>query len=152
MSNFKFLNDVIDWIADLIRELRQHPVLIYGLTVAIATSLVFGIAFAILDPNVHSVGDGLWYAWVTMTHVGYGDVVPTSLVGRVLASILILLGLGVLALLTAAFSALLLNRKFHPAESDPSRVLAEIERLHKRLDQLEATLKPAARSRRSPES
>jgi voltage-gated potassium channel len=153
MTNFKFLNEVIDWFITMAGELIRQKVVIYGLSVAIGATLLFGFAISMLDPNVHSFWDGIWYAWVTLTHVGYGDIVPTSLAGRLLASVLILLGLGVLALLTATFSAILISRNVNVVEREESQILAEIARLHQRLDKLEASLKPpSSRSRRSTES
>jgi voltage-gated potassium channel len=153
MTNFKFLNEVIDWFITMAGELIRQKVVIYGLSVAIGATLLFGFAISMLDPNVHSLWDGIWYAWVTLTHVGYGDIVPTSLAGRLLASVLILLGLGVLALLTATFSAILISRNVNVVEREESQILAEIARLHQRLDKLEASLKPpSSRSRRSTES
>lgn len=48
------------------------------------------------------LGDGFWWAGVTLTTIGYGDKTPKSLLGRALAMIWMLIGLGVSAALTAA--------------------------------------------------
>jgi len=113
------------------------------LFLAAGVTVLFGLAVFMIDPNVHSFWDGMWYAWVTMTHVGYGDVVPTSFIGRLLACLLILFGLAVLALLTATFSTILIGRGMGEMVKDESQILAEIKRLHERLDQLEANRKTA---------
>ena len=54
---------------------------------------VFGILVSSIDPNVHSVVDGIWWAVATISTVGYGDVVPASHLGRMIGVILIVLGI-----------------------------------------------------------
>ena len=51
-----------------------------------------------------SIPDGLYWAVVTMTTVGYGDIVPHTILGKILASILMILGYGVLAVRTGIVS------------------------------------------------
>lgn len=138
MCNCPFLHNALAWLRGLHIELCKQKSLVYVLSLAVAVTVLFGLAVFIVDPNIHSLSDGVWYAWVTMTHVGYGDVVPTSLLGRLLASLLILFGLAVLALLTATFSSILIGRGMGDMARDESQILAEIKRLHERLDQLEA--------------
>ena len=43
--------------------------------------------------NVHSLGDAFWYLLVTLTSVGYGDIVPVTFVGRVIGYFFILASL-----------------------------------------------------------
>lgn len=52
-----------------------------------------------------SIPDSLWWAVVTLTTVGYGDVYPVTLVGRIIAAIVMLLGIGLIALPTGIISA-----------------------------------------------
>ena len=105
----------------------------------------------ILDTNIHSLFDGIWSAWVTMTHVGFGDVVPTSFLGRILSAALILFGLVLFSLFTALLSANLIGKNIDAwgnnvqsiendldqIEIEESKVLQELARLHARLDALE---------------
>jgi voltage-gated potassium channel len=141
MCNCAYLQSAIAWSQDLKSALLKQKSLGYVLALAVGVSMLFGLAVFLVDPNVHSFSDGVWYAWVTMTHVGYGDVVPTSFLGRLLSCVLILFGLAVLALLTAMFSAILIERDFGGVAKDESQILAEFKRLHERLDQLEASRK-----------
>ena len=70
-----------------------------------------GVLMAAIDPAIHSISDGIWWAWVTVTTVGYGDIVPISGAGRILAGILMLVGMGLFAVFTANISALLVARE-----------------------------------------
>lgn len=139
MTNCPYLRNALAWLDSLKAEALKQKSLGYVLFLAVGVTVLFGLAVFLVDPNVRSLADGVWYAWVTMTHVGYGDVVPTSFVGRLLASVLILFGLAVLALLTATFSSILIGRgMMGEVARDESQILAELKRLHERLDQLEA--------------
>ena len=136
--NCQFQQNAINWLQELKTELLRQKSLGYALFLSLIVTVLVGFAVFLVDPNVHSFSDGVWYAWVTMTHVGYGDVVPTSFFGRVLASVLILFGLAVLALFTATFSTILMGRDMGGMARDENQILEELRRLHKRLDQLEA--------------
>lgn len=105
--------------------------------------LLAGLMMAALDPAIDNPSDGLWWAWVTISTVGYGDIVPTSPVGRALASIVILFGIGLFAMLTASFTAFFIREdeeKIISAEQAGHRRLTDIERrletLDKKIDQL----------------
>jgi len=58
------------------------------------------------------LGRGLWWAIVTVTTVGYGDVVPQTLPGRLVGFLLMISGLIVLSLLTATVASIFIERKF----------------------------------------
>ena len=66
---------------------------------------LFGYLFYVSEPDVKNLGDGIWWALVTITTVGYGDITPVTTLGRVVASSLMLLGLGLIATITAIVSA-----------------------------------------------
>ncbi|HZP86469.1 MAG TPA: ion channel, partial [Burkholderiales bacterium] len=58
-----------------------------------------------LDPSIHSYSEGLWLAFVTAATVGYGDVVPTTPAARVLAVIIVVIGVALLSMVTASVAA-----------------------------------------------
>ena len=84
-----------------------------------------------------SVGDGLWWAVVTVSTVGYGDVYPATAEGRILGGLLMMLGLGFVATLTAALAA-------HFVDEDEDEVVLELRRLNERFARLEALLEARA--------
>jgi voltage-gated potassium channel len=144
MINGAVLNDVIAWLLALKSDLIKQKNLFYLLLLAVGTIVVFGATLYFVDPSVNSVWEGLWFAWSALTMVGFGDVVPTSFLGRVLASILLVIGILLLALLNATFSAALIGRGVTQVERDVTQVekeesliLQELKRLHERLDKLE---------------
>lgn len=76
------------------------------------------------NPSIRSPFDALWWGITTMTTVGYGDVVPQSAEGRIAASALMLLGIGLFSAVTAIITSFLVSNRA-PA-TDP---LATLERL-----------------------
>jgi voltage-gated potassium channel len=70
---------------------------------AAMTVLGGGAAFAAVEKGQHlSAWDGVWWAITTVTTVGYGDIKPETDVGRIIAMVVMTVGIGFVALLTAA--------------------------------------------------
>lgn len=86
-----------------------------AILVVVAASLMWGIEHVAQPDRFGSIGQSLWWAIVTMTTVGYGDVTPVTPLGRFLAGIVMLLGVGFVALpagiLAARFSEELQTRR-----------------------------------------
>ena len=57
------------------------------------------------NANIQNFGDGLWWAFTTITTVGYGDKYPVTGEGRILAVFLMILGISLLGVLTATIAA-----------------------------------------------
>jgi voltage-gated potassium channel len=99
--------------------------------------IISGVFIAALDPAITDPVDGIWWALVTITTVGYGDVVPTSIAGRIFGAILIIIGIGLFALLTANFSAALIGEEVSEMEKEEGEVLKKLEEISQRLARLE---------------
>jgi voltage-gated potassium channel len=77
--------------------------------VALATLfvvLVAGAAESLVDKHdFHSLWDGIWFVMATVTTVGYGDLHPDSVQGRIVAMVVMLFGIGFLSVLTATLAS-----------------------------------------------
>jgi voltage-gated potassium channel Kch len=77
----------------------------------VGLAVVGGIVIRIADPdNFPSVGLGVWWALQTVTPVGYGDVVPTSVAGRFVGGVVMVIGVAFIAFVTAGVTSSVLQR------------------------------------------
>lgn len=91
-----------------------------------------GILHAVFEGN--NPFEGLWWALVTLTTVGYGDIAPVTLGGRITAAVLMITGVGVLAAVTASIAA-------RYVEGDHRKDLhRELLSIHERLNRIENLL------------
>jgi len=101
-----------------------------------------GILEGVIDhQEFPTIGRGLWFALQTVTTVGYGDVTPKQADGRFIAAVVMLAGIGFLAVITASVTASLIEssrRRFAAQpEVDVTRLFEEVST---RLARIEAAL------------
>ena len=77
----------------------------YLLLLSLGVLGLCGAGFWWLEPRTPTFADGLWLAFTTAATVGYGDVVPTTPASKIFAVFVVLLGFGVLTMVTAAIAA-----------------------------------------------
>ena len=112
-------------------------------TVSTAITVGAGSLMTVFDhENYPSVGSGLWWAVQTVTTVGYGDNVPVTLAGQLVAVLVMLLGIGFLTVITAAITSTFVSRSQRErAPSDADAALAEqFRQINSRLERIEAAL------------
>ena len=109
--------------------------MIHVATAAAALVLLSGELLTLLEPTTVPGGfwQGVWWAAVTVTTVGYGDIVPQTTPGRVLAVILMLTGLGVVSTLAASISAYFIG---HSEQADVKNLVTRLDRIEAMLGQL----------------
>ncbi len=114
-----------------------------GVTLLVSLFIIVGsgILIAGIDPAIDNIWDGFWWAWVTVTTVGYGDIVPSSAAGKIFGGLLILFGLGLFSLITASFSAFLLAKDEEKIIRDEREELVRLRRIEERMENLESLLK-----------
>jgi voltage-gated potassium channel len=142
-------------LTSLIRTLQRERV--FGLILTLLVILLVGaIGFALFeDPTLakesqwhqgdwtwwSKFGRAVWWGLVTLTTVGYGDVVPHTVPGRVLATSLMVIGFLSLSLVTATVASVFIERKFRQVKATqhililgwPEDAEALVDQLLKRL-------------------
>jgi voltage-gated potassium channel len=105
--------------------------------VALMTVLIVVVAGAaqatVNSGEFDSVWDGIWWAWVTVTTVGYGDLYPTSVQGRLIGMLVMLLGIGFLSVLTATVAT-----QFIKTDTESDEVLETLHRVEADVAELKA--------------
>ncbi len=97
--------------------------LLYQLSAATLLLLACGLVYWWIEPRAPTLADGLWLAFVTASTVGYGDVVPSTVASRLFSIVVVLLGFGVLSLVTAAIAAALVGTQERSIEREILRDL-----------------------------
>lgn len=109
---------------------------------AMALSLMVFAAIAVLnfedspESNIKNISDAVWWAFVTMTTVGYGDKYPLTLEGRIVACILMTAGAGLFATLTGFIASLFVRPETKTTESELARLTEEVQMLASKVDAL----------------
>ncbi len=85
--------------------------LILGLIVILGSYFEYLTQFDAPDAQIKSPELAIWFVFQTVTTVGYGDVVPVNLTGRIIAIIIMLAGIGTVTTLTASTAAYMTNIK-----------------------------------------
>ncbi len=119
--------------------LAQHK-LGTTLGVALAAMVLSGIIMSRIDPSIGSVWDGMWWSWVTMATVGYGDVVPHTGAGRLFGALVILFGVVLISLLTANLSAFFIGSDVEKIENEERETDRLLKDLSARLERIERLL------------
>lgn len=70
------------------------------------------------DSKITNFGEALWWAIVTVTTVGYGDVYPVTVEGKIIAAFLMVVGIGVLGIFISTFGAALIESRLRMKKSD----------------------------------
>ena len=81
-----------------------------------------------------SIGNSLWWSFVTITTVGYGDISPTTSLGRIIAGIIMLVGIGFLGILTATIATFFLKKNY--STSFKSQTIEDIKTRLDNFDEL----------------
>jgi voltage-gated potassium channel len=118
---------------------RRAAVIIAGYTVLVTFAGAF-VGWLADRKDFDSFGDALWWALQTVTTVGYGDVVPSSGVGRVIGAFVIISGIAFLTVITAAVTAALIEgaRRRQPPAPDREQLAEFMDEMRARLAAIEA--------------
>lgn len=118
------------WIVMSVRFLTDNR-LDTTIFAAVLILIMAGMIISAIDPGINSVEEGIWWAWVTISTVGYGDIVPQTTMGRIFSGFLILLGMGLFSVITANFAAILVQKNQKQARKQMDHRMDEtMESIH----------------------
>ncbi|HWI65257.1 MAG TPA: ion transporter [Symbiobacteriaceae bacterium] len=116
----------------------------YILLTCVLFVLGSGAIFVAVEGEGYTLLDGIWWAVATLTTVGYGDIYPKTDAGRLVALVMIILGLGMMAALTANVAAAFVGEEKKEEESE---LLRRLEEISARLAALEDSVKQSVDNR-----
>ncbi|MFQ6617847.1 MAG: potassium channel family protein [Fidelibacterota bacterium] len=106
MSISSRFNSIVRFYQLLKREKILRLLIVIAILVFVGS---FGVTY--FEKNTTFL-NALWWSFVTLTTVGYGDIAPVTLGGRIIGIIMMFFGIGVLGLFTATIASIFVNRKF----------------------------------------
>ena len=111
--------------------------------IALLLTVLGGTLARLVEPDVFtSVWLGLWWATQTVTTVGYGDIVPTSVAGRLVGVVLMLVGVSFIPVLASVIVSVLVAKRGElertQVEDDQRQQMEALRRIEDRLARLEA--------------
>jgi voltage-gated potassium channel len=138
-----------NWRERMRRAVASRRVFPYLAFMTVALGLVAGFVVTLVDrKDFPTFGTGVWWAIVTLGTVGYGDVVPHTAWGRVLGSLVIVIGVTFLAFLTATVTSYFVAAEEEEADAAEREALGArlaeagdtLRRIEERLTAIEAKL------------
>src|SRR5215213_8192474 len=121
-------------VANRLRNVFSLQGLRYAALIVFTIVVGGGVIFVAVEPGQDlSTWDGLWWAAETVTTVAYGDIYPTTALGRIVATVVMTAGIGFVALLTGALAQRFLYGQSAGAAQEPGPDRAEMMR---KLDEL----------------
>ncbi|MBO6740723.1 MAG: potassium channel family protein [Phycisphaerales bacterium] len=88
--------------------------LVVFLSLAIGSMAILHFELGAEGSNITNAEDALWWAWVTITTVGYGDYSPVTSGGRLVAAVLMFVGVGLFSSLSGLIASWLLDSSKDP--------------------------------------
>ncbi len=138
------------------RSLRRATAAIISVTISMV--VIGAVLIRLFDTDDYpTFGSALWFMLQTVTTVGYGDNTPTSTIGRAIASVVMLVAIGLITVVTAAVTSLFIQaaqqqagNKHEIDEADAmARVEASLASISNRLDRIEASMRGDGRPERT---
>lgn len=121
LSRIFLLSSRLRFIKDLFKKTGLHKIL----GIIMGTIILFTLLLYLFGPS-YGIFDDFYFVVVTLTTVGYGDVTPQTYNEKVLALILIIIGIFVFSIVTAAISSFLTDRLVNKDENEMEERIKDV--------------------------
>ena len=125
-------------------RIAESMLLIVGVLVSLGALIEWRLEYQAPDASITSIGRSFWWAVVTTTTVGYGDEYPVTIPGRIVAVLVMMVGIGLIGTVSATVASWFVSRRrTDDDEAAASADLvqtaareADLAALHARLDEI----------------
>ncbi|MGV3001150.1 ion transporter [Vibrio sp.] len=119
------------------------------LIILVCSGSIFMLMFErdAIDSNIHTAGDALWWSLVTISTVGYGDHYPVTAGGKVLATAMIICGVGIFGMISGLITSILTSPVQTEAEDNNAlqQLLSQQQIMFDKIERLEQQLQQKGR-------
>jgi voltage-gated potassium channel len=110
-----------------LKHLAEHPLIVIGSVAIVLIASTSALLTEIEPQTFGSFMDAVWYCVVTVSTIGYGDLVPRTLAGRIIGMLLMISGISLAALFIGTVSQIVHN-KLVKRENDQTLRLNRLEK------------------------
>lgn len=89
-----------------------------GLVILVGTIVMYNIESQVPNSKIKTLLDALWWCVSAVTTVGYGDVVPVSVIGRIVAIFYMFFGISMIAILLSVITTTFYKKRFEKEERE----------------------------------
>ena len=92
------------------------------------------------DSNIKDAEDALWWAFTTISTVGYGDLYPVTPAGRMVGVFLMVMGVSMFGAYTAYVASLFNHQSIKEEKAREEKMLRELKTIHKKMEEIESKI------------
>lgn len=107
----KIIHNATAWFRRLFEEGVLGLLVVLWIVLILGASAVYILDMGSEHRTITNIFDAFYWAWVTMTTVGFGDLTPTSMGARIAASVMMFFSLALISFFTATISSIYVARK-----------------------------------------
>jgi voltage-gated potassium channel len=111
---------------------------ILGVFLMVIVSFTFGLY--LFDPSMNSLFDSLWFVVSSLTTVGYGDILPNSMIGKVISLFLLIFGVLIFSAVTASMASYFNKRLLDEGGEELKSIQEKLDANEKELKELKSEI------------
>lgn len=100
--------------------------LLYGFIIVF---IIISITIMIVEPNINTIGDGIWYCFNVMTTIGIGDITAETVIGRVLSIVLSIYSILIIAVIPGVLTSYYIESVKIKSNESAEKFMYDLERL-----------------------
>ena len=89
-----------------------------GLVILVGTIVMYNIESQVPNSKIKTLLDALWWCVSAVTTVGYGDIVPVSVIGRIVAIFYMFFGISMIAIMLSVITTTFYKKRFEKEERE----------------------------------
>ena len=130
------VKEYFDIIGRFLKDTRLDEILAVVILIVVGSTL----SLYMVDPGMNNIFDNLWFVIVSITTVGYGDITPNSVSGKIISLILLIIGVFVFSAITGAISTYFMDNLLKEGSYHIIEIKEKIDAQDAKIDDLNSQL------------